>query len=86
MSRESESRALMFKSKRCVVSAKLTNQSREKGRLNTVAFLSDDNKRYSAESRAYVQTTVSPTGASGNRTNPPMRQTTTTDERRGKAE
>ena len=86
MSRRSGIRGLVFNTDERLVSAKLTNHSREKGRLNTVAFLSDDNKRYSAESRAYVQTTVSPTGASGNRTNPPMRQTTTTDERRGKAE
>jgi len=72
MSRKAERPASVFKSNRRLVSAKLTNQSREKGSLNTLAFLSADNKRCSTESGAYVQTTVSPTGASGDNTTNPM--------------
>ena len=57
---------------RRLVSAKLTNQSRKKGRLNTVAFLSADNKRCSTESDAYVLRTAPPTGVSGDHTTKPM--------------
>jgi len=86
MNRESESRALMFKSKRCVVSAKLTNQSREKGRVwYTTPFSLKYNKRCSSGSYAYVFGRFRRPAQSGKESNPPMRPTNTYDETRGNA-
>ncbi len=86
MSRRSRTRASVFICYRCLVSAKLIGKiTRERPRLDTLAFLSADNKRCSTESDAYVHRTASPTGASGKNSNPPMRPTTTYDETRGKA-
>jgi len=86
MSRKSERPASVFKSKRCLVSAKLRNQTTRERRPGQSNLSLRGYKRCSdPRSYATVTRTVSPTGASGKNSNPPMRPTTTYDETRGNA-